>query len=143
MSLNDFLECVNIYVSEMITDYMINEMDTPPQTTEDYMDCLEYILSRGIMGNTGIGRVTIHQFYDLENGNILERVSPNVFDDILESVNNSILFTRYPVPIDPTNLTQICELYINSDLYTTIQRVTVEVRERVEIARQMMNESQQ
>ena len=140
LTLTDLSEYVKIYVSDMLTEYLINETESIPQTLEDYVDCLNLILERGIMGPTGIGSVSIHQFYYLEDGNLLERISTNAMDDILEIINNNRTPSQ-PI-IDPTNLTQICELYINLDLYNTIRLVIADVRERVEMARLMINAQQ-
>jgi hypothetical protein len=140
LTLTDLSEYVKIYVCDMLTEYLINETESIPQTLEDYVDCLNLILERGIMGPTGIGSVSINQFYYLEDGNILERISTNAMDDILESIYNNRTSSQHI--IDPTNLTQICELYINLDLYNTIRLVIDDVRERVEMARLMINAQQ-
>jgi hypothetical protein len=91
----------------------VSSLDSIPQTEADLVDCVSNIRYRGIMGATGVAECTLTQFYNFNTANMLCEVSANVLDDIYETVDHYISQTNYNDPYDPTNLNQVCELYVN------------------------------
>lgn len=108
-----FTNYVETYIRSSVASW-VSSLDSIPQTESDIVDCVANIRYRGIMGSTGVAECTITQFYNFTTENILCEVSDNVLDDIHEIVDHYISQMNYNDPYDPTNLGQVCELYVNS-----------------------------
>ena len=121
----DLINYVDIYVNEMILIDVLKS-DSIPQTEEDFIDYMEMAVSSGVVGPTGVGSMSINEFYALEN-NILERVTWNALDDIMDYIrmpSNSVYRRRLSRNRYPDNLPHICDIFVNAYVEQNIISIT-------------------
>jgi hypothetical protein len=120
----DLINYVDIYVNEMIlTDVL--KSGSIPQTEDDFIEYMEMVVSSGVVGPTGVGSMSIDEFYALEN-NILERVTWNALDDIMDYIRMSpnSLYRRLNLNRYPDNLPRICDIFVNAYVEQNIISIT-------------------
>lgn len=136
ISFSDFTEYVDVYVGEMIAMYIVIDSDTLPQTVQDYDMIFEEIYEHGVTGADGISPITIHEFYDCSN-TLIENVSQNALEDILEQVTNFSITTNISSDI-PTGSYQLCDLFIKAYEYNNRSVIRQRAIDRCEYYRQSL-----
>lgn len=115
MMYNEFENCVNMYVNEMIKEHL-SASGSLPQTIFDYDECMNEVIERGIMGSNGIASVSLTKFYALDI-HILDHVHERVYDEVIEVVNEYMSMQDPAVDIDPVNLDAVCETYLRAYVF--------------------------